>query len=320
MVGILLAAGILFFIFYRGSARFSNGGKSTASAPGGFTRSFPEKSLQPYLVAGKSGDDKEISSLTRVFLSENTIASKRVTLEGILISILVFGAFSYPFDISSFILQLVVVTALLGGFSKTAFSVGQGILPVFWPGLLAAFVLLALAACFSPGRANHYDALKTWRTAERLYNFRSYNASVVEYEKALPALAKYGLFLQMFGKALNMDGQHQRSLEVLKVASEYYNSHILWNAIGDSHKALGNYQAAEAAYIESSFMMPHMLLPRYLLAKLYHESGQHEKARQTATEIINSPVKVESSATREIISEMAGLIEQNNQRHGINTE
>jgi O-antigen polymerase len=90
--------------------------------------------------------------------------------------------------------------------------------------------------------------------------------------------------------------------------SKLYNSHILQNTLGDSHKALGNFQAAEAAYIESSQMMPSMLLPRYLLAKLYHESGENEKARQTAEDLLNSPVKVESSATREIIGEMDKII------------
>ncbi len=115
----------------------------------------------------------------------------------------------------------------------------------------------------------------------------------------------------MYGKALSMDEQHQRSLDILTLARKLYNSHILQNTLGDSHhKALGNYKAAEAAYIESSLMMPSMLLPRYLLAKLYNESGEHEKARQTAEELLKSPVKVESSATREIISEMEKIINE----------
>ncbi len=107
-----------------------------------------------------------------------------------------------------------------------------------------------------------------------------------------------------------MDEQHLRSLDILALAGKLYNSHILQNTLGDSHKAIGNYKAAEAAYIESSHMMPSMLLPRYLLAKLYNESGQNEKARQTAEELLKSPVKVESSATREIISEMEKIINE----------
>ena len=174
---------------------------------------------------------------------------------------------------------------------------------------------MALTAYFIPERANHYEALKTWRNAERLYIFRSYNPSVIEYEKAFPVLSVNGLFLQMYGKALSMDGQHQRSLDVLEHASGYYNSHILQNTLGDSHKALGNFKAAETAYIKSSYMMPSMLLPRYLLAKLYHESGQNEKARQTAEDLLSSPVKVESSATREIMDEMEKIIRETANRN-----
>jgi O-antigen polymerase len=315
LVGILLAAGILFFIFYRGTARPGTEGKSPVTALDGLKNCQLKKSRQPHLVSGNPSGDKESARFTKTFLSGNTTIL--VALEGTLISILVFGLFSYPFDISSFILQLVIVTALLGGYSKTALLIGSGKLPVFWPGMIAAFILLGLTARFIPQRVNHYKALETWRNAERLYSFTSYNTSAVEYEKALPALSKNGLFLQMYGKALGMDGQHRKSIEVLELASGYYNSHILSNAIGDSHKALGNYKAAEAAYIESSYMMPVMLFPRYLLAKLYHESGQHEKARQLAKEVLNSPVKVESSAIREMINEMSGLIKEHEHRTGI---
>jgi O-antigen polymerase len=317
LVGIMLAAGILAFIFYRGFASSGTEGKSPVTALDALKNCQLKKSRQPHLVSGNPGDDKESAHFTKTFLSGNTTISTRVALEGTLISILVFGLFSYPFDISSFILQLVVITALLGGFSKTVLLIGSGKLPALWPGLLTAFILLVLTVHFIPQRINHYNALETWRDAERLYSFTSYNSALIEYEKALPVLSKNGLFLQMYGKALSMDGQHQRSLEVLELASGYYNSHILWNAIGDGYKVLGNYKAAEAAYIESSLMMPVMLFPRYLLAKLYHESGQHEKARQTAKEVLNSPVKVESSAIREMINEMSGLIKEHEHRTGI---
>jgi len=57
-------------------------------------------------------------------------------------------------------------------------------------------------------------------------------------------------------------------------------------------------------------MVPSLLLPKYLLAKLYNESGQHQKAQQTAEEILNSTIKVESSATTEIMNEMNKLVTQ----------
>lgn len=50
-------------------------------------------------------------------------------------------------------------------------------------------------------------------------------------------------------------------------------------------------------------MIPSSLLPKYLAAKLFIDSDQLNKAKQTADDILNSPIKVESSATKEIIRE-----------------
>ena len=46
-----------------------------------------------------------------------------VALQGAFISLLVFSLFSYPFDISSFMLQLVVAIAVLSRFSKTVVEI-----------------------------------------------------------------------------------------------------------------------------------------------------------------------------------------------------
>ena len=88
------------------------------------------------------------------------------------------------------------------------------------------------------------------------------------------------------------------------------SSYIINNTLGDNHQALDNYKKAEAAYRKSSQMVPAMLLPKYLLAKLYMKSDQNRKAQQTAKNILNSPVKVESSATREIMNEMKNIINE----------
>jgi hypothetical protein len=67
---------------------------------------------------------------------------------------------------------------------------------------------------------------------------------------------------------------------------------------------------AESAYIQNSYMVSSLLLPKYLLTKLYKDSAQHNKAKQTARKILNSPVKIESSATRDIMHEMKNIITQ----------
>ncbi|MFW5879883.1 MAG: tetratricopeptide repeat protein [bacterium] len=109
-----------------------------------------------------------------------------------------------------------------------------------------------------------------------------------------------------------MNEQHEKSNEILTMAQNHLSSYIINNALGDNHQALGNYNKAETAYRKSAFMVPAMLLPKYLLAKLYVGSGQQKKAQQTANEILNSPVKIESTATREIMNEMKEIVTQSN--------
>jgi O-antigen polymerase len=237
--------------------------------------------------------------------------------KGALISLLVFSLFSYPFHISSFVLQLVILIALLAGTSNQMLTItGRKTLYLTIP---IAIVIILGSIHYVPQRQAHFQAMKIWEQADQLYYLTAYQASVAAYEEAFPPLQNNGLFLQMYGKALTMDEQHQKSNEILAVAQHRHSSQIIQNTLGDNHKVLGNYAEAEAAYLKSVHMVPSLLLPKYLLAKLYNESGQHQKAQQTAEEILRSNIKVESSATREIMNKMNEIITQSStektQRH-----
>jgi O-antigen ligase len=237
-------------------------------------------------------------------------------LKGTLISILTFSLFSYPFDISSFTLQLVVIVGLLSSTTPLLTTIkGRRSLLLTMP---IVVLLIAAGVWYFPQRQAHYAALKNWQEAKQFYNMRSYNIASETYEEAFPVLKTNGLFLQMYGKALSMDEQHKKSNEILALAQKHYSSYIIQNTLGDNHKALGNYDKAETAYRKSSNMVPGLLLPKYLLAKLYNESAQTGKAKKAAIEILNSPVKVKSTATNEIMKEMKNTLTQNQET--INTK
>jgi O-antigen polymerase len=169
-------------------------------------------------------------------------------------------------------------------------------------------MLIAGGIWYFPKRQAHYAALKTWREATQFYRMQSYDIASDAYEEAFPTLKNNGLFLQMYGKAVSMNEQYVKSNEILTMAQNHLSSYIIHNALGDNHKALGNYNNAEMAYRKSTLMVPGMLLPKYLLAKLYVKSDQHQKAKQTAKNILNSPVKIESTATNEIMKEMKNIL------------
>lgn len=58
-------------------------------------------------------------------------------------------------------------------------------------------------------------------------------------------------------------------------------------------------------------MIPHKFFPQYLLAKMFDESGQAEKAYHTATELLKKEIKVESIAIEEMRRELNKIIENN---------
>ena len=55
-------------------------------------------------------------------------------------------------------------------------------------------------------------------------------------------------------------------------------------------------------------MNPGRFYPKYLLAILYEESGQIEKALDVAHELIQKKAKIESDASRKIVEKMNEII------------
>jgi O-antigen polymerase len=99
-----------------------------------------------------------------------------IGVKGSLLALLVFSYFSYPFAISSFVLQLVFLAALLAGASKTILTIkGRKTILLTLP---FAMTILVVSIHYYPHRKEHYQAMSVWRAAERWYNFRAYQAAV----------------------------------------------------------------------------------------------------------------------------------------------
>lgn len=235
--------------------------------------------------------------------------NERVMLTGIkgtLLAIVVFAQFSYPMDISSFILQVVVVTSLLAGSTSQVLSVsGAKRLYIALPLSLA---ITAGVVFMVPQRIDYYNATVRWKEAHRIYSAQSYDYSADLYSELYEPLRHRGVFLQMYGKTLNMAGRYEESNEMLREADSYMSSQIISLTMGDNYRALGRIEDAGKAYRKAAWMVPNMIYPRYLLAQMYVEAGMYEKAVETAQEILGSNIKVETEATREIKNRMEEII------------
>ena len=97
---------------------------------------------------------------------------------------------------------------------------------------------------------------------------------------------------------------------MLNNAKKFTSDEILYCSLGDSYKSCKKFVDAEDAYLFASFMVPHKLYPLYLLATLYDETGDREKALEFANKILKKEIKVESEATEEIKVKMKSIIEK----------
>ncbi|MCX8492268.1 MAG: hypothetical protein ORN54_14510 [Cyclobacteriaceae bacterium] len=149
-----------------------------------------------------------------------------------------------------------------------------------------------------------------WRKAYAYYQAQNNTKALEKYEQIEPILNTNGDYLMNYGKALSVMGRHKEAIGILEHGQKYLNTTIVQTALGDSYLAQKSYHKAEECYSQASYMIPHRFYPKYLLAKLFEESGQKERAKAMASEILGRRVKINSVAIEEMKSEMRDLLKR----------
>jgi len=237
-------------------------------------------------------------------------------LRSSLLAFIVFGLFAYPGEILPIKTATVVCVALLAGMVLPIYirRVKPFVLfaknPLF---LKLSFLIITIAALFFVIlQVKMYKvAYCKWKDAFDLYQYGLYEECIEDYATANQYFNKNGEFLINYGKALSIAEKHKNAVEVLGIAQSYLTNTVLHTALGDSKKALKEYKIAEENYWQASEMAPGKFYPQYLLAKLYDESGQKQKAVNMATALFNKKIKIESTAIVEIKEEMRKIIYSN---------
>jgi O-antigen polymerase len=141
---------------------------------------------------------------------------------------------------------------------------------------------------------------------------QEFEKGITIYKKAVLYISNNNKFLFYYGSALYLNKNFKESIPFLEKATSQSSMPNAFIILGNSLKELKRYKASEEAYLTAANSTPSKLYPRYLLVKLFEESGQQEKAVKIAKEILNSKEKVKTTAGTEIKNEMKILIDQYN--------
>jgi len=234
-------------------------------------------------------------------------------IKGTILAIGIFTLFSYPMQILPIKLILVILLAFLEKINKQKFSIlkfdntAKPYASRVFKITVCIVVLIGLSKAII--YTQYLDkSFKTWKNAMAIYQYGDYKGAINEYEKAYSILKKNGDFLMNYGKALSMNKQNKKAIQILNEAKQQLNTTIIETALGDSYKAVKQYKKAETAYQHAANMIPTRFYPNYLLAKLYEEIGQDDKAVLKAKELLNKDIKIQSTAIKEIKTKMKKLL------------
>ncbi len=170
---------------------------------------------------------------------------------------------------------------------------------------LSGLVLIVLATYLWIQNKEQDEHEQRCFKAEQLFQAERYTEAIKAYQK-IPYISPTNLLV--YGKALALNGQHRAAIAIYEQAKKQMSEPFLCNNLGISYQAVKAYRQAEKNYRLSHQMIPNLIYPQYLLAKLYIEEGNDLKAKIQAIEVINMPVKAYSEAAEEMKNEMKSYL------------
>lgn len=275
--------------------------------------------LQFLAENGLTGSLLLLSACISLFMasSNKKIPSIRIAKGGI-ISILCFSLFSYPSSILPIKLNAVVFVGILASYCRPLIilnvkEIKSGIFNLLSICMLVIAIWLSLYSYRK--LSTLYRGFKESNNGTICYYSADYDHAVDHYAIAYQSLHNDGPFLLQYGKALLFAGQQANAVFILTQAELYSNNSLVQAALGDGYKRMGQFKAAEQAYLNACAMTPDRFYPKYLLAKLYYDTHDTRKAIEIAKELLNKKVRVPSPAISEIRSEMEELLKQSNEMY-----
>jgi O-antigen ligase len=223
---------------------------------------------------------------------------------GSLIAFSVFSCFSYPLRLFPLTMIWVLLLALSASFQEEHRNS-----PVnAWTPRIFSLVCLILCLMMFPAQFPRQKAFKAWKSASFLYQGNIYREAAEEYAPLLKELGDQKDYLFEYGQSLSKSNQPEAGNRIFTQGLKFSSDPMFYNCMGNNYKAMGMYEQAEQAYLKAENIVPNRHYPLYLLAKLYFETGNTLKAKETAEELLNKPVKIQTTAIEEMQNEIKTLL------------
>lgn len=259
-----------------------------------------------FRIGVEQGSIGIIFAIAVIVLTFHALRNKgRVQRMGLL-ALLIFSLFSYPFELLPYQIIVVLILAYAGTSKPIAICKG-------WKQqLLHRYVTLSFCLLVTwPVSLFLSNQIEQRAKAESDYRMMAgmTNAAFIDdYYELHPLLTENPRFLFDFGKMLAAQGRYNDSNAMLRQGALISNDPMFCVLQGNNYREMEGYAEAEAVYRKAFQVMPNRLYPIYQLMCLYERTGELQKMRQIAQQVIDFNVKVESPATKEMKDKARQLI------------
>lgn len=245
-----------------------------------------------------------VSGIFRLRQSQGNDGVKRS-----LFALSVFAAFSYPFSVLPIAALFVVLLALSASQSAQ--------LPVI-PPVRASVICVILCCMLTLNAAIHIfpraTAYRYWKLLAADLRSGDCSAILPEYEMLYEKLRYEKNFLSEYARCLSASGYYGQGNTVYKQCLLHSADPDIYIAVGNNYKATGDSEQAEKSYCHALHITPNRHYPLYLLMVLYKETGQNDKALQTAQDLLEKQVKIPSQVINRMKEEAKQIIDMERQR------
>lgn len=224
---------------------------------------------------------------------------------GGILALTVFCLASYPLQLPEFWVVLVVLMGIVSSSSSDEKKRNNKILSV-----AAMSILVTCCGVFSLQQKKFYPKYKKWNMLKVIYNNKAYEAAVNGYMELIPYLKHKPELLFEASQCLSKTGHFAEANLLLKRATQLSSDPMILYMAAKNEESQGNYKKAECLLLHAIEILPERVYPYYLLVKLYEKGTffQKDKLFKTIDIVLKKEPKVESSAIREMKTEVKRIL------------
>ena len=226
-----------------------------------------------------------------LFEKETLEKRRRYILQSVVLSILIFGLFSYPLDKLPFVALFVFSIAGLSINRNPVFTIhlqqkNYFRIPLLFASCLVSLIIAGNAYCYA-------KSCLAWNHAFTGFG-HSKEKSILQLKNLFPDLENNPVFLTTYGRLLSFDGYCREAVVVLEKAVKLQPLSFSYIELGKNYEAEGFPEKALDCWKRAELMVPSRFTPQYLTMKLYFKNKKYDVAREYAERLLMKKIKIDN--------------------------